>query len=230
MTERIHKDKATFFSLSEACSVTGTIFDETRGKRLCCRFLARAMHMLSGNDLNSAELETVRVSESPTTVVTADGEVQRKWGSNSARPLPRVIRDSVDPRGHASSPTAEKTLRRTRILVRVGQWSKTTSYQTWQKHPMQHGELCADRCPRIINRFFQFECKYISYIVSAGHVWWIFVTSSNYTTLKCKHSSTGRPVARSYRNPKHIKIRTLYWYSETCCEICQNGWRISPKI
>ena len=35
-----------------------------------------SMHMLSGKDLNSAELETARVSKSPTTVVTANGEVQ----------------------------------------------------------------------------------------------------------------------------------------------------------
>ena len=34
------------------------------------------MHMVSGKDFNSAELETVRTSESPTTVVTANGEVQ----------------------------------------------------------------------------------------------------------------------------------------------------------
>ena len=34
------------------------------------------MHMLSRIDLNSAELETVRVSKKPTTVITADGEVQ----------------------------------------------------------------------------------------------------------------------------------------------------------
>ena len=36
------------------------------------------MHMLSTKDLNSAELETVRVSQSPTTVVAANGEVQTK--------------------------------------------------------------------------------------------------------------------------------------------------------
>ena len=33
------------------------------------------MHMVSRKDLNSAELETVRASKSPTTVVTANGEV-----------------------------------------------------------------------------------------------------------------------------------------------------------
>ena len=36
------------------------------------------MHMLSRKDFNSAELETVRISESPTTIVTANGEVITK--------------------------------------------------------------------------------------------------------------------------------------------------------
>ena len=37
-----------------------------------------SMHMVSRKDLNSAALETVRVSENPTTVVTANGEVPTK--------------------------------------------------------------------------------------------------------------------------------------------------------
>ena len=36
------------------------------------------MHVVSRKDLNSAELETVRISKSPTTAVTANGEVQAK--------------------------------------------------------------------------------------------------------------------------------------------------------
>ena len=36
------------------------------------------MHMLSRKDLNSAEFETVRVSKNPTTVATANSEVQTK--------------------------------------------------------------------------------------------------------------------------------------------------------
>ena len=36
------------------------------------------MHMVSKKDLSSAELETVRISKSPTTVVTANGEVLTK--------------------------------------------------------------------------------------------------------------------------------------------------------
>ena len=35
-----------------------------------------SMHMISKKDLNFAELETVTTSRSPTTVITANGEVQ----------------------------------------------------------------------------------------------------------------------------------------------------------
>ena len=37
-----------------------------------------SMHMVSKRDFNSAELETMRISKNPTTVMTANGEVQTK--------------------------------------------------------------------------------------------------------------------------------------------------------
>ena len=37
-----------------------------------------SMHMVSKKDFNSAELETVRISRSPTTVMTANGEMQTR--------------------------------------------------------------------------------------------------------------------------------------------------------
>ena len=39
------------------------------------------MHMVIKQDLNSAELETMRTSRSPTTVMTANGEVQTREGA-----------------------------------------------------------------------------------------------------------------------------------------------------
>ena len=36
------------------------------------------MHLVSKRDLNSAELETMMTSRSPTTVMTANGEVQTR--------------------------------------------------------------------------------------------------------------------------------------------------------
>ena len=37
-----------------------------------------SMHMVSKKDINSAELETMRISRNPTTVMTANGEVQTR--------------------------------------------------------------------------------------------------------------------------------------------------------
>ena len=28
------------------------------------------------------------------------------------------------------------------------------------ENPLQHGKLCTNLCPKIIYRFFQFDCKY----------------------------------------------------------------------
>ena len=39
------------------------------------------MHMLSRKEVNSAELDTVRASRNPTTVITANGEVQTNEGT-----------------------------------------------------------------------------------------------------------------------------------------------------
>ena len=71
------KDKATFYSPSEKWIVpaASTIKPEER------EFVAdsgASMHMVSKRDLNSAEVETVRISKNPTTVMTANGEVQTR--------------------------------------------------------------------------------------------------------------------------------------------------------
>ena len=41
-----------------------------------------SMHVVSKRDLNSAELETMRISKNPTTVMTANGEVQTRERSH----------------------------------------------------------------------------------------------------------------------------------------------------
>ena len=52
------------------------------------------MHMVSRKDLNSAEFGTVRISKSPTAVVTANGEVLTKRRGNSVCQRIGFIRDS----------------------------------------------------------------------------------------------------------------------------------------
>ena len=106
------------------------------------------MHMLNKKDLNTAELETVRVSQSPTTVVTASGKASPRY---TGRSLTR------------------KTLRRSRIFLRVDWWSETTIHQRWQTDKMQRGELRTDRCPWFIDRLFKLSYTYFSNIFIGGN-------------------------------------------------------------
>ena len=69
------KHKTAFFSPSEnwCLPATSTIKPE---KREFVVDSGASMHMIRKKDLNSAELETLTTSRSPTTVITANGEVQ----------------------------------------------------------------------------------------------------------------------------------------------------------
>ena len=69
------KHKTAFFSPSEnwCLPAPSAIKPEEREFVVDSR---ASMHMISKKDLNSAELETVTTSRSPTTIITANGEVQ----------------------------------------------------------------------------------------------------------------------------------------------------------
>ena len=69
------QNRATFFSPSEfwRFPAPSSIKPEEREFVVDSR---ASMHMLSRKDLNSAELETIRVSRNSTKVLTANGEVQ----------------------------------------------------------------------------------------------------------------------------------------------------------
>ena len=69
------KDKVTFFSPTEVWCLPAPPVIKPEEREFVVDSGAN-MHMLGRKDLNSAELETVRVSKSQTTVVTANGEVQ----------------------------------------------------------------------------------------------------------------------------------------------------------
>ena len=69
------ENKAAFFSPSENWCLPAplTLIPEERDFVVDS---GASMHMISTKDLNSADLETVTTSRSPTTVITANGEVQ----------------------------------------------------------------------------------------------------------------------------------------------------------
>ena len=56
----------------------GCVNKRAGGKREFVVDSGASMQMVSKRDLSSAELETMRTSRSPTTVMTANGEVQTK--------------------------------------------------------------------------------------------------------------------------------------------------------
>ena len=87
------------------------------------------MHMLGRKDLNLAELETVRVSRNPTTVVTANGEVQTIEETVFVHDLDIFVTVQV-----LGVTLAVPLLGR----LCEDQRSKTTSHPQWQKNPMQH--------------------------------------------------------------------------------------------
>ena len=70
-------DKAAFYSPAEEWVL---LFASTKKpeEREFVADSGASMHIVSKRDLNSAELETMRTSSSPTTVMTANGEVQEK--------------------------------------------------------------------------------------------------------------------------------------------------------
>ena len=173
--------------------ITSTISDETRGNRICGGFQSINAHAKqerselswTGNGSSIQKLHNG---------FHCQWRSANKWGSNSVGPRPWALRVGTNPWGHASSPVAGQTLRRTRICTLVDRWSETTFDQQWQKNPVQHGKPCTDRCPRIVNRFLQLECKYVFNFVTAGHVWWLFIKSSHNTKWQYKHSGIGKPV------------------------------------
>ena len=69
------------------------------------------MHMISKKDVNSAELETVTTSRSPTTVITANGEVQTHEEATVYVKELGIFLTFESPRGYASSSIARKALR-----------------------------------------------------------------------------------------------------------------------
>ena len=70
------------------------------------------MHMISKKDLSDAEMDTLTTSRSPTTVTTANGEVQtHEEATVYLRQRIGYILHYESPREHASSVIARKALR-----------------------------------------------------------------------------------------------------------------------
>ena len=79
------------------------------------------MRMVRKRDLHSAELKTIRISRNPTTVMTANGEVQTKEEAT-------VHVNELD------LFVTVMLLEETPAVPSLGKRSKTTSHQKWQEN------------------------------------------------------------------------------------------------
>ena len=91
-------------------------------------------HTVSEKDLNSAELETMRTSRSPTTVMTANGEVQtREEATVYVKQLDLLVKVMLLEENSRSAFLGE-SLCGPWVFIPLDQRSKTTSHQKWQEN------------------------------------------------------------------------------------------------
>ena len=93
-----------------------------------------SMHMVSKEDLNSAELETVTASRSPTTVMTVNGEVQtRQEATVFVKELDLFV--TVVPLQETPAVLSlEKLCEEHGYMYHLKKWSKSTSHPKWQQN------------------------------------------------------------------------------------------------
>ena len=126
-------DKATFFSLADKWFLPSVSAKEPEEKEFVFDSGA-SMHKVSEKDLNFVELETMRTSRSPTTVMTANDEVQtREEATVYVEELDLFVTVLLLSRNSRSAFIGE-TLRRTWVHVLLDQRSKTSSNQKRQEN------------------------------------------------------------------------------------------------
>ena len=101
--------RATFFSPSETrCLPASTLKPEERALVVDS---GASMHQISKKDLNSAEMDTLTMSCSPTIVISANGEVQTHEEATVYVKELDIFLTMKSPREHASSLIARRALR-----------------------------------------------------------------------------------------------------------------------
>ena len=158
------KAKATFFSPADEWVLPAASTTQPEEREFVVDSGA-SMHVVSRKDFNSADLETVRVSKSPTTVVEANSEILTK--RNMSKKLDLFM--------------TEMLLEDTPAVLSLGKLCEDHGYNYhWtsgqkphlirkrQKDRMQHGELRTIRCPWSIDMLFKLIFTYISYIFIAA--------------------------------------------------------------
>ena len=129
------------------------------------------MHTVSKKDCDSVELETMRTSRSPTTVMTANGEVQtREEATTFVKQLDVFVKVFQQEETLAESFLGE-TLWGSRVLKPLGQRSETTFHQKWQKNRLQNIKRCTI-CGSWFLSVLNYTFTYLSIIFITGFRFW----------------------------------------------------------
>ena len=226
MAKSIHmlkeKDYATYILRAfRGLVFTSAIFNETRGNRISG---GASMHMRSRKDLNSAELDTMRASRNPSTVVTENGDVQtHEEATLYVNDLDLFVTVQIleDTPAVLSLGTLSEEDGYSYEFIR-GQ-KTTPCWKTAERYNATRKTLC-----RSLSQDYQPSLP-IRLQVHLQH------------RYRRTPQKTLRPVQRPYEvaveavqhwettctnpNRQKTKIRTSIQYWETGCVICQNGWR-----
>ena len=211
------------------------------------------MHMLSRKDLNSAEMETVRVSKNPLAVIIADGEVHTK---EEATVYVKVLDLFV----------TVMLLDDTPAVLSRGNLCEDHRYSCeWTSGQLPHykkkkqkrynatrkitcrplSQVCLRALPvrpQVLLQHRYRQTHQVLHQVQQAHdvrvrviKHWetkikFYIKSSKHTMLEYEWSSTGRPVAGTIKNLKQkIKMATSIKHKKTCCAICPSGWKNSQR-
>ena len=128
-----------------------------------------SMHMVSRKDLDSADLETVRISKSPMAVVTANGEVLTKEEATVYVKELDLFVTVMLLDGTPEVLSLGKLYEDHWYNCHWTSGQKPTSHQKWLEDQLQHSELRTFRCLWSIDKFFNFIFTYYSHIFIAGN-------------------------------------------------------------
>ena len=181
-----------------------SIHHKTGGKRVCSGLWSKYAH--GQKDHNSAELETMRISKNPTTVMTANG-VQNSCSSF----LGETLRRSWVP---TTGPVVKN-----HISPKIGKKSncKITNY-----------------VPLVVPGFSASSSTSSSPASSTSSSQdAVMITTENPATERSEivsEESLGNRRADKQKPKTHMKMKTTKNYEVNCCKICRNGYRISKRI
>ena len=121
-------------------------------------------------------------------------------GGTSVRSRSESVHNCATTRGNAGSLITGKTLRRSRILVRVGQRSKTTVHQRREDNYVQNGQFRTSCRSRVVRQFWTLFVLYIAATAGLSHSRKLERITFQNPKQKQKEgwqSRFGRPFARS---------------------------------